>query len=162
MSCYLDTNFLYVHLRSKPNAAPTPVEDWRRAVLTQVATDGAVISALVLDELAYRLILAWLRENGVADPLTKYRTDPEATMRAVRQRLTSIWSAVDSLALELCPTERSVIAQAKTLMAKPGLGPRDAFHAAHALLAGCDIIASTDPAFRRVPSLRCVTPDSVS
>lgn len=66
--CYLDTNVLYVHLRFPANAAPAPVEEWRNAVLGQVATDGGVISALVLDELAYRLILAWLREDGVVDP----------------------------------------------------------------------------------------------
>lgn len=156
--CYLDTNFLYVHLRSKVNAAPTPIEEWRHTVLTQVATDGAVISALVLDELAYRLILAWLREDGVTDPLTKYRADPQATMRAVRRRLADTWQAVDSLALELCPTDRAVIARAQGLMARPGLGPRDAFHAAHALLSGCPLIASADTAFQRVPGLRCVGP----
>lgn len=117
-----------------------------------------MISALVLDELAYRLILAWLREDGVADPLTKYRTEPHATMRAVRRRLIKTWTAVDSLALEFWPTDRAVVARAQDLMAKPGLGPRDAFHAAHALVAGCDLLASTDPAFQRVPGLRCVAP----
>jgi predicted nucleic acid-binding protein len=156
--CYLDTNFLYVHLRSKANAAPAPVEDWRQAVLDQVARDGAVISALVLDELAYRLILAWLREDGAADPLSEYRTQPQKTMRAVRKRLTTTWQAVDSLALELYPTDRAVVTRAQELMARPGLGPRDAFHAAHALLAGCHSIASTDPAFQGVPELRCLAP----
>jgi predicted nucleic acid-binding protein len=156
--CYLDTNFLYVHLRSRIGAAATPIEQWRRSVSHQVAADGAVISALVLDELAYRLILAWLREDGVPDPLTKYRTEPQIAMRAVRRRLTSTWRAVDSLTLELCPTEHAVVAQAQTLMAKPGLGPRDAFHAAHALVAGCEVIASADPAFQRVPGLRCMAP----
>jgi predicted nucleic acid-binding protein len=156
--CYLDTNFLYVHLRSKANAAPTPVEEWRNAVLAQVATDGAVISALVLDELAYRLILAWLREDGAADPLSEYRTHPQKTMRAVRRRLATTWQAVDLLALELCPTDHAVVTRAQALMARPGLGPRDAFHAAHALVAGCRSIASTDPAFQAVPGLRCVAP----
>ena len=156
--CYLDTNFLYVHLRSKANAAPTPIEDWRQAVLAEIATDGGVISALVLDELAYRLILAWLREDGIGDPLTKYRTEPQTTMRAVRRRLTHTWQAVDSLALELCPTECAVVTQAQALMARPGLGPRDAFHAAHALIAECRFMASSDPAFQRIPELSCLAP----
>lgn len=156
--CYLDTNFLYAHLRSKANTAPTAIEDWRSTVLAQAATDGAVISALVLDELAYRLILAWLREDGVADPLSEYRTNQKQTMRAVRRRLATTWQAVDSLALELCPTDRAVVIRAQALMAKPGLGPRDAFHAAHALLAGCNSIASTDPAFQAVPGLSCLAP----
>lgn len=85
----------------------------------QVAADGAVISALVLDELAYRLILAWLREDGVADPLTKYRAEPQIAMRAVRRRLTDIWRAVDSLALELWPTERAVASQARPQSTSP-------------------------------------------
>lgn len=156
--CYLDTNFLYVHLRSKANAPSDPIEAWRNAVLAQVTTDGAVISALVLDELAYRLILAWLREDGIADPLSEYRARPRQTMRAVRRRLSATWKAVDSLALELCPTDLAVVTRAQALMAKPGLGPRDAFHAAHALVAGCRSIASTDPAFQAVPGLRCVAP----
>lgn len=156
--CYLDTNFLYVHLRSKAGAVATPLEQWRRSVSTQVAADGGAISALVLDELAYRLILAWLREDGAVDPLTKYRTEPQTTMRAVRRRLTTTWRAIDSLALELCPTERAVVATAQALMAKPGLGPRDAFHAAHALTSGCELIASTDVAFEQVPGLSCLAP----
>jgi predicted nucleic acid-binding protein len=156
--CYLDTNFLYVHLRSKANAAPTAVEDWRNAVLAEVETDGAVIGALVLDELAYRLIIAWLRQDGIADPLSEYRNHPQKAMRAVRQRLATTWQAVDSLALELWPTDRAVVTQAQALMAKPGLGPRDAFHAAHALVAGCHSIASTDPVFQTVSGLKCISP----
>lgn len=156
--CYLDTNFLYVHLRSKAEAVAAPLEQWRRSVSTQVAADGGVISALVLDELAYRLILAWLRDDGVADPLTRYRTEPQITMRAVRRRLTTTWRAVDSLGLELCPTERAVVTKAQALMAKPGLGPRDAFHAAHAVVSRCELIASTDAAFKQVPGLSCLAP----
>jgi predicted nucleic acid-binding protein len=156
--CYLDTNFLYAHLRSSAVAASSPIEQWRSSVLAQVETGGGVISALVLDELAYRLILAWLREDGIADPLTKYRTEPHVTMQAVRRRLVKTWKAVDSLPLELWPTDRSVVTRAQALMAKPGLGPRDAFHAAHALVAGCDLLASADPALQRVPGLRCIAP----
>lgn len=147
-----------MHLRSKADASPAPVEAWRNTVLDQVATDGGVISALVLDELAYRLILAWMREDGVADPPSEYRAQPQKTMRAVRQRLTTTWQTVDSLALELCPTDRAVVTRAQALMARPGLGPRDAFHAAHALVAGCHAIVSSDPAFRGVPRLKCIAP----
>jgi predicted nucleic acid-binding protein len=156
--CYLDTNFLYAHLRSKRSTAPPPIEDWRSAVLKRVVADGGVISALVLDELAYRLILAWLREDGVEDPLTRYRADAQTAMRATRRRLTTAWRAVDSLALELHPTDHVVVERAKLLMARPGLGPRDAFHAAHALASGCDTIASTDSAFDPVRGLRRLAP----
>jgi predicted nucleic acid-binding protein len=156
--CYLDTNFLYTHLRSPRGGAPQAVGDWRARVLAEVSADSGVISALVLDELAYRLILAWLRDDGEQDPLSAYRANTKATMRAVRSRLGRAWRSVDSLALELHPTDHAVVERARSLMARPGLGPRDAFHAAHALVAGCSAIASSDPAFDDVRELRRLAP----
>jgi predicted nucleic acid-binding protein len=156
--CYLDTNFLYTHLRSGHSQASRPLEDWRRSVLAQVTVEGGAISALVHDELAYRLILAWLRDDGVDDPLSAYRAEAQATMSAVRRRLTATWRAVDSLSLELLPTDSAVVERARSLMARPGLGPRDAFHAAHALVGGYSAIASTDAAFDDVPGLRRISP----
>jgi predicted nucleic acid-binding protein len=156
--CYLDTNFLYVHLRSSRAQTPKAIEQWQASVLVEVTVDGGVISALVLDELAYRLILAWLRDDGAQDPLSAYRADTHKTMRAVRTRLSKVWQAVDSLSLEMQPTDRAVVQRAQSLMASPGLAPRDAFHAAHALAAGCPLIASTDTAFERVPNLRRLAP----
>lgn len=119
--------------------------------------DG-VISGLVIDELAYRLILAWLRDDGNADPLSTYRANAPAVTHEMRRRLAKTWRAVDSLSLELQPTEHSVIDRAKSLMSRPGLSPRDAFHAAHALAAGCTLIASGDSDFNRVPGLRLLAP----
>ncbi len=73
--CYLDTNFLYAHLRSRRGATVGPTASWRALVTAEMA-DGAVISALMLDELAYRLVLAWLRDDGERDPLSAYRRRP--------------------------------------------------------------------------------------
>jgi predicted nucleic acid-binding protein len=156
--CYLDTNFLYAHLRSTPAKAPQALRDWVGRVLAQAADDGAVISALVQDELAYRLILAWLREDGINDPLSSYRADARATMQTVRARLTASWRALDSLELDLQPTDRGVVEHARALMARPGIPPRDAFHAAHALAAGCDAIASTDSVFDEIKGLHRLGP----
>ncbi|HEY6551310.1 MAG TPA: type II toxin-antitoxin system VapC family toxin [Solirubrobacterales bacterium] len=155
--CYLDTNFLYAHLRSKRGGALGPIETWRAGVLGEL-DGGGVISGLVLDELAYRLALAWLRDDGDRDPLSTYRTDPGAAMRVARRRLTATWRAIDLLMLELQPTDHAVIEAAKSLMARPGLAPRDAFHAAHALEAGCELIASSDTGFDQVPGLRRLAP----
>jgi predicted nucleic acid-binding protein len=155
---YLDTNFIYAHLRSGRDAASFQVESWRARALEHLQDGEGVISALVFDELAYRLVLAWLRDDGHADPLSTYRADPRAAMQAMRSRLTATWRAVDSLALELHPTDHPVAAQAKKLMARPGLAPRDAFHAAHALEAGCDLIVSSDSEFERVSGLRLLAP----
>lgn len=155
--CYLDTNFLYAHLRSKRGGSLGPVEAWRARVLGELG-DGGVISALVFDELAYRLVLAWLRDDGDSDPLSTYRADPGTAMRVARRRLNATWRAVDLLTLQLQPTDHAVIDRAKALMARPGLAPRDAFHAAHALEAGCGLIASSDVSFDRVSGLQRLAP----
>lgn len=119
---------------------------------------GGVISGLVFDELAYRLVLAWLRDDGDSDPLSTYRMDASSAMRATRRRLTAAWRAIDSLSLELQATEHVVVEAAKSLMARPGLAPRDAFHAAHALEADCDLIASSDVGFTQVSGLQVLAP----
>lgn len=155
--CYLDTNFVYAHLRSKRGGTLGSVETWRAKVLGEME-DAGVISALVIDELAYRLVLAWLRDDGDSDPLTSYRSNPAAVMSSMRRRLTSTWRAVDSLGLELQATNGAVTDRAKSLMSRPALAPRDAFHAAHAITAGCTLIASSDPAFARVSGLRLLAP----
>jgi predicted nucleic acid-binding protein len=157
--CYLDTNFLYSHLRSpRTEAEAQVVAGWRTRVLAEVTVDGGVISALVLDELAYRLVLAWLREDGERDPLAKFRADSGGVMRAMRARLARIWQSLDSLSLELQPTDKAVVEQAKSLMADPCLGPRDAFHGAHALVADCRAIASADPAFDELAGITRISP----
>jgi predicted nucleic acid-binding protein len=183
--CYLDTNFLYAHLRSPPTEAEAQVADahstseqappaavprttgssvtdsvasWRTRVLAEVTIDGGVIGALVFDELAYRLTLAWLRDDGERDPLARFRADTGVVMRAMRARLAQIWQSLDSLSLELQPTDNAVVEQAKSLMADPCLAPRDAFHGAHALLAGCEAIASADPAFDELVGIRRISP----
>ena len=155
--CYLDTNFLYAHLRSG-RRTPRPVAAWRARVVSEITDSAGVISALVLDELAYRLVLAWLRDDGDSDPLSAYRRDTRNVMRAVRSRLSMTWDAIDSLSLELQPTSHAVVAMARGLMSQPGVAPRDAFHAAHALEAGCDVIVSSDAGFDGVPGLARLAP----
>ncbi|MGE5280837.1 MAG: type II toxin-antitoxin system VapC family toxin [Chloroflexota bacterium] len=156
--CYLDTNFIYAHLRAKRGATLGPVEAWRARALGEMDDGGGVVSGLVFDELACRLVLAWLRDDGAGDPLSAYRGDPGNAMRASRRRLTAVWRALDALSLELQPTGHTVVARAKSLMARPGLPPRDAFHAAHALEAGCDVIVSSDAGFDGLAGLRRVGP----
>jgi predicted nucleic acid-binding protein len=157
--CYLDTNFIYAHLRARRGATLGPVEAWRAQTLSEMEDGGGVISGLVLDELAYRLVLAWLRDDGDSDPLSNYRADAGKAMRATRRRLTAAWRAVDALPLELQPTEHAVVEGAKSLMSQSGLPPRDAFHAAHAIEAGCDLIVSSDSGFDKVSRLRRLAPE---
>lgn len=156
---YLDANYLYVHLR-QPRRAPDPrSSEWRRRLLSELADDAAVISALVLDELLYRMILAWLGDDGDPDPLSAYRRNPGGTTRKMKPRLTRLWKAIDRLDLELAITDQPVVERARQLLIRPGLAPRDAFHAAHALEAGCEFIASADPDFDGVDGLRRLGPN---
>ncbi len=93
--CYLDANFIYAHLRSKRGATLGAIEAWRATVIDEIGRDSGVISPLVLDELAYRLILAWLRDDGERDLLSAYRADPRSAMKAARRRLGATWRAVE-------------------------------------------------------------------
>lgn len=151
--CYLDTNFLYGHLHQRREKAESQFNRWRDTVLTEMDGDGGLISALVVDELAYRSVLGWLRDSGEADPLARFRNSPGAVMRVMRPRLRRLWTLVDELLLEFVPTDQAVIERAREFMAAPGLAPRDAFHAAHAVEAGCDWIVSADPDFDVVTEL---------
>lgn len=157
--CYLDTNFLYAHLRTD-HGTSSDLDDWRARALAHLETDGGVISALVLDEIAYRLVLAWLRDDGDRDPLSTYRKQAREVMVAMQERLELTWQAIDGLGLELHPTDSAVVTRAKSLMGEPGLAPRDAFHAAHALEAGCAIVVSSDDGFDDTPNLRRLGPQT--
>jgi predicted nucleic acid-binding protein len=151
--CYLDTNFLYSHLHQSRNKAEPHFNRWRDTVLTEMDGDAGLSSALVVDELAYRSVLGWLRDSGEADPLARFRNSSRVVMRVMRPRLRRLWTAVDELLLEFVPTDQAVIERARNLMAAPGLAPRDAFHAAHAVEAGCDWIVSADADFDVVTEL---------
>lgn len=157
--CYLDANFLYAQRRP----ARDPVEAarqaaWRARVEELAGNSPVFVSALALDELAYRLCLAWLRDDGHSDPLAVFRADPSGAMRRTGDRLRQTWSALEELGLELVATDEQVVSQAQALMAEPGLAPRDAFHAAHALRARCRVFVSSGAGFDAVPSLRRLSP----
>jgi len=78
----------------------------------------------------------------------------------MRARLRRLWKALDQLAVEITSTDTAVIDRAQRFLAKPGLGPRDAFHAAHALEAGCEWIVSSDPDFDALRELNRLGPVS--
>jgi predicted nucleic acid-binding protein len=156
--CYLDTNFLYAYSRRISTRPDARVEGWRRRVDQELGDDPGVISGLVLDELAYRSVLAWLRDAGHKIPLATYRGSTTAVMRRMRSRLDRLWKAIDQMGFDFASTDRSVARQAIGLMSNPGLAPRDAFHAAHALDAGCSVIVSSDPDYDRLKAIHRLAP----
>jgi predicted nucleic acid-binding protein len=150
---YLDANYLYALLRQPRDQPDQRVTDWGRRVISELEGDRAVISALVIDELVYRLLLAWLGDDGQRDALSVYRNNPGEITRSMSVRLERVWTALDTLGLELAITDQQVVDRARDLLVNPGLAPRDAFHAAHALEARCQILVSSDSAFDRVEGL---------
>ena len=149
---YLDTNFLFGLFRQAEGVAtgdPAFV-GWRQRVETEMGVDLPVISALVVDELAYRMVLAWISDGGEQDPLRTYRADTPGVMRRMRTKLRGLWKSMAQLEPELTPSENQDVVLAQTLMVDPGLAPRDAFHAAYAIRGACRWIVSSDAAFDRL------------
>src|SRR5438105_4495432 len=120
---------------------------WRQRVETAIGGDAGVASDLVVDELAYRLVLAWLRESGDPSPLETYRKSGPAVMKSMRSKLAGLWKALDGLDLDWAGSRPSSRHIAQSLMGDPGLSPRDAFHAAYAIDRDCQLIVSSDPVF---------------
>jgi predicted nucleic acid-binding protein len=156
--CYIDTNFLFAYSRRASNDPDPRLDGWRRLVDEELAEDAGVISGLVLDELAYRAVLGWLRDGGDTSPMSTFRKSAPAVMRRMRGRLRRLWKAIDEMNFEIAVTDRSVTRRATELMSDPGLSPRDAFHAAHALDSGCPVIVSSDLDYDRLAGLRRVGP----
>jgi predicted nucleic acid-binding protein len=155
---YLDTNFLYGLLRQPDGDAGAGFMAWRRRVEEEVADDAALVSGLVVDELVYRLVLAWLRDGGDPDPLTTFRRSAGAVMRRARARLRALRRTLERLELDIAPTDGILVDQAWDLMVARGLAPREAMHAAHAMQSGCEWTVSSDRSFDEVPGLRRLGP----
>ena len=156
--CYIDTNFLFAYSRRTSNDPDPRLDGWRRLVDEELRDDPGVISGLVLDELSYRAVLTWLRDAGDISPMSTFRKSAPAVMRRMRGRLRRLWKAIDEMDFEIAVTDRSVTRRAMELMSDPGLSPRDAFHAAHALDSGCPVIVSSDPDYDRLDSIQRLAP----
>ncbi len=155
---YLDTNYLFGLVRQPDEAARPDYAAWRARVEAEISSDPPLVSALVVDELAHRLVLAWLRDSGETAPLTTFRRSTPTVMKRMRTRLAGLWKALDGLDLDVASSQPSSMHLAQSLMSDPGLAPRDAFHAAYAIDGGCDWIVSSDAAFDRLPRLRRLGP----
>lgn len=155
---YLDTNYLFGLVRPGTKEREADYRAWRERVEAEIGADPPLISDLVADELAYRLVLAWLRDFGDQQPLTTFRRSTSAVMRRMRAKLSALWKGLDALDLDWATSRSSSLHIARSLMADPGLSPRDAFHAAYSIDNGCEWIVSSDLDFDRVPRLNRLGP----
>ena len=134
---------------------------WRTAVIQEIGSDRAVVSALVFDEVVYRSVVSWLKELGDRDPVTTYRRETRDAMQRMRSRLRTLWKAIDALDLEMKGTDQLVVDRARHLMETEHLGARDACHAAHAIERGCDWIVSADPDFDELRDIQRLGPGRI-
>ena len=126
---YLDSNvFVYANLHAGREG------DWCRDLLRRVAAgrEEGLTSALTLDEVAYQI-----REDR----------GPDASVEAGRALL-------EMAHLMVAPADVEVLWQSLELSGRLGLYPRDAIHAATALLRGAPEFYSEDADFDAVEGFR--------
>jgi predicted nucleic acid-binding protein len=149
---YLDTMLPYALFRGVEPEAKAFFERIERGDLL------AYTSALTFDELAYRLVLALIRDRHGGAPLDLLRADearliaefaPTVTAQLQRLRRFPHLTIVDVTAADLEIMERAMVDYA--------IRPRDALHLAAMVQVGCYDLASHDAHFDRIPHIRRFT-----
>jgi predicted nucleic acid-binding protein len=149
---YVDTMVPYALLRSAHKGALVFFNAVREGRV------GAFMSAVAFDELAYRLLLALIRDRYPGSPLDNLRkrqaqavTEFAPTVATLLARLRDIphLTIVDVLSEDV---EAMIEA-----MVTCSLLPRDALHLAAMRRTGCLDIAGSDADFDHVPGLRRFT-----
>ena len=145
---YLDTMIPYALLRGIDPAA--------RALFERIESGelGAFTSVLTFDELAYRGLLALIRDHYSGSPLDRLR-DHEAQMIAefYPQLAPHLAQLRDFPNLVLVEVTSLDLAAMDKVMRAYHLGPRDALHLAAMQKCDCFNLVSHDPAFDRVPTV---------
>lgn len=149
---YLDTMIPYALLRSAHEGAMSFFNAVREGRIT------ALMSALVFDELAYRLLLAFIRDRYSGSPLGHLRRrQGELLLQfapAVAGLLERLRDIPHVAVLDVQPEDVGAMLEA---MIAYSLLPRDALHLAAMRRTGCLDILSEDEHFDRVPGLRRFT-----
>lgn len=114
----------------------------------------AYTSVLTFDELAYRLILALVRDRYDGSPLDLLRQREEELLNEMAPLVCIALEELSQLPnLNIVEVTVSDLFGMTEAMRRYRLRPRDGLHYAVMSRMGCSSIASTDPHFDRVPSL---------
>jgi len=149
---YLDTMIPYALLRNIEPAATVLFERVKAGEL------HAYTSVLTFDELAYRLLLALIRERYDGSPLDHLRDHkgqviaefyPKLAPALARLRVFPNLTLVDVTIADLARMSENISAH--------HLLPRDALHLAAMQACGCFDLVSHDADFDRVPTVRRYT-----
>lgn len=149
---YLDTMIPYALLRGLDPAARDLFARLEAAELQ------AYTSVLTFDELAYRMLLALIRDRYGGSPLEQLR-DNEAQMIAqfypqIAPHLARLKTFRGLFLVDVTSSDLAVMDEAMHLY---HLRPRDALHLAAMEKCGCFDLMSHDPDFDRVPKVRRYT-----
>ncbi len=146
---YLDTMLPYALFRHIDPAAKDFFERIEQGALT------ACTSVLTFDELAYRLLLALIKDRYGGSPLDLLRAQEERLITefapAVTAELRQLrgfphLTIVDATLRDLEVMDQAMVAYA--------IRPRDALHFAAMQSVGCFDLASNDHHFDRIPQIR--------
>ena len=118
----------------------------------------AFTSVLTFDELAYRLLLAVIRDNHPGNPLDQLRRDEAKLIATYSPRIAVKIERLQTFPnLTLLDVTASDITQMHQFMQQRQLRPRDALHLAAMHKCNCFNLVSLDADFDRVPYLQRFT-----
>jgi len=115
-------------------------------------------SALVLDELIYKILLKKVEEKHRKNPLVVLQDHPEEVSVHSREIRRAVEIVLGIEALDVLAVEKSHIEDAVDQMQKHSVLPRDAIHLSVMSSLNCHDIASADGDFDRVADIIRWTP----
>ena len=147
---YLDTMLPYIFLRGIDAAAKSffaRIEDGEFLAYTSILT---------FDELAYRLLLAHIKDRYAGSPLDRLRHEEKQMMAefmpSVAKLLRQMKEFPNLLTLDILASDFDRMVEAMTQF---GLRPRDALHYAAMQRIECFNLASNDAHFRSISQIQC-------
>jgi predicted nucleic acid-binding protein len=147
---YLDTMIPYALLR---NIETDAVKSLFRRL--QLGDFQAFTSVLTFDELAYRLLLAAIRDNHPGNPFDNLRQHEAKLIATYSPRIVEEIQRLQTFPnLMLLDVTASDITQMNQLMQQQHLRPRDALHLAAMHKCNCFSLVSQDADFDHVPYLQ--------
>lgn len=145
---YVDTNVLYMYLRTDPTHLPTIRAFLDRVVRGEIEV---FVSVLVLDELFYRLLLARVKDATGRNPLDVLREDLADSIAAHGQAVEkAIRGLVELPHLNVVGVDAVDFDRMLDNIRAFSLLPRDALHVAAMQRLGLIAMASDDTDFDRV------------
>ncbi len=145
---FIDTNIFHLYLRG-----PRPIRDSCTAFLERVEEEKIMgyTSTLVLDELAYKLLLRRVEELYKRNPLEVIREKREVVAEVAPYVENGLNIVLGIEGLQVLSVESFHLSDFMEYVRKYSLLPRDALHVTIMVAINCKNIASADEDFDLVP-----------